>query len=350
VKAEVLRILDANANRAREALRVMEEWARFGLNDQTTSAELKLLRHQLRDAVHTSLADSILWRDTPGDVGTQNTTPTEMHRHDPADVVIAAGKRLGEALRCLEEYSKIDNAQTAAAIAAIRYRAYDLEKRLTLSLRPAKRFANVRLCVLITESICNRHWLQVAEHAILGGADCLQLREKNLNSGELLSRAKHFVELCKNHKVLSIINDRPDIAILARADGVHVGQTDLPATEARKIIGSNRILGVSTHNIEHARQAVRDGADYIGAGPIYKSTTKTRDFVAGLDHARAVAKEIPIPALAIAGITLANVDEVIATGIHGIALTAAVIACDDVQAAARRFKEKLSVTRNASPC
>jgi thiamine-phosphate pyrophosphorylase len=123
---------------------------------------------------------------------------------------------------------------------------------------------------------------------------------------------------------------------------VHVGQSDLPAADVRKLIGRDKILGVSTHNLEQARQAVRDGADYIGVGPFFSSPTKPRDFVAGPAFAKQVAEQIKIPAVAIAGITESNVDEVLASGIKAIAVTAAVAGCDDPQSAARRLKKKLS--------
>ena len=130
-------------------------------------------------------------------------------------------------------------------------------------------------------------------------------------------------------------------SISPRDAGVHVGQADLPARDARKMLGSGRIVGVSTHNIEQARQAVLDGANYIGVGPFFKSPTKPRDFVAGPVYAKQVAGEIRIPAVAIAGITVANVDEVLKTGIKAVAVTAAVIGCDDARTAARRLKDKL---------
>jgi thiamine-phosphate pyrophosphorylase len=203
------------------------------------------------------------------------------------------------------------------------------------------KFDHVRLYVLITQSICKTHWLEAAEQAILGGADCLQLREKELEGGEFLRRARQFVALCRKHNIISIINDRPDIALLSGADGVHVGQDDLPATEVRKLLGPEKILGVSTHRIEQAKQAVLDGADYIGIGPVFRSSTKTRDFLPGLAYARQVAHTIQIPAVAIAGITEANVDEVIAAGIPRIAVTAAVVGCEDAREAAERLKNRL---------
>jgi thiamine-phosphate pyrophosphorylase len=339
----VLRILDANANRAREALRVIEDYARFALNDEVLCGSLKAVRHDLAAATSSFLDEAILHRDTPGDVGTATKAAAELSRDDVAHVVTAAGKRLGEALRTIEEYLKTIDPASASKVEAIRYRFYELERQIAFTLPAVTRsFANVRLYVLITESCCKRHWLDVAEQAIHGGAECLQLREKSLESGELLCRAKDFVALCRRHNVISIINDRPDIAILSGADGVHVGQTDLPAAEVRKLLGRGKILGVSTHNLDQAKKAVRDGADYIGVGPFFRSPTKPRDFVAGPAYAKQVVEQIRIPAVAIAGITEGNVDEVLATGIKAVAVTAAVAGSDDPQSAGRRLKKKLS--------
>lgn len=342
----VLRLLDANANRAREALRVVEDYARFVLDDADLSGVLKELRHDLTAATRSFVAEAILHRDTPNDVGTGIKTEAELSRADVAEVVVAAGKRLGEALRAIEEFLKTTSPPDAAKIEKLRYAFYDIEHRLAFTLRPAAcLFANVRLYVLITESACRIPWLEAAEAAILGGADCLQLREKNLEGGELLRRARQLVSLCRKHAALCIINDRPDVAILAGADGVHVGQRDLPAREARKLVGPGKIVGVSTHNLDQARQALADGADYLGVGPIFTSPTKPRDFVAGLDFARSVAERLPrIPAVAIAGINAGNVDEVITAGIHAVAVTAAVLGAPDVRAAAAELKSKLPPT------
>lgn len=347
----VLRILDANANRAREALRVIEDYARFVLDDNRLSSSLKQFRHDLAASIEPFAADAILHRDTPGDVGTDAKTASELRRDDMAHVVTAAGKRLGEALRTLEEYSKTTDPGAGATLERLRYGFYDIEQQIAQTLRSpaAREFASVRLYVLLTQSACTKPWLQVAEEAILGGADCLQLREKDLESRELLHRATQLVALCRRHNVISIINDRPDIALLSGADGVHVGQADLPAREVRKLLGARGTVGVSTHNLEQAKQAMLDGADYIGVGPLFKSATKPRDFIAGLEFARAAADWGRIPAVAIAGITLENVDEVLATGIKAIAVTAAVVGAADPRAAAAGFKEELVAVEERGP-
>jgi thiamine-phosphate pyrophosphorylase len=338
----VLRLIDANANRAREALRVGEDYARFVLNDDALCGSLKALRHDLASATKGVLGDAVLHRDTPGDVGTTITTESEAARADLSDVVTAAGKRLGEALRSIEEGMKVVAPHDALRIESLRYRWYDLEQQIARTIRPpACAFAHVRLYVLVSAATCSRPWLEAAEEAILGGADCLQLREKELEGSDLLSRARQLTQLCHRHGIPCIINDRPDIAMLCGADGVHVGQGDLPAAEVRKLIGRNKILGVSTHCLEQAKQAVLDGADYLGVGPFFRSPTKPRDFVAGPAYARQVAEQISIPGVAIAGITAENVGEVLATGIRAVAVTAAVMGAKDVRGAARTLKETL---------
>ncbi len=338
----VLRIIDANINRAREALRVTEDYARFVLNDESICSEIKALRHELARAMGGISSDALLWRNTPGDVGTSVKTNSEQHRDDLAHVVTAAGKRLGEALRTIEEYLKTIDVEAAGAVERMRYRFYDVEQRLALTLRPAACcLADARLYVLITESACKRPWLETALLAIQGGADCLQLREKELDDGELLRRAGALVELCREHKVISIINDRPDIALLSGADGVHLGQQDLPARDVRKLVGASKIIGVSTHNLDQAKQAVLDSADYIGVGPFFKSSTKPRDFVAGPEYARQVVQQIKITRVAIGGIMQHNVDAVLATGLKAIAVTADVGQSEDPRSSAAALKTAL---------
>jgi thiamine-phosphate pyrophosphorylase len=341
VNHAVLRLLDANLNRAREALRVVEDYARFVLDDGPLCGRIKDLRHDLAAATSEVGAEAILYRDTPGDAGRENKTDAEMRRGDVAEVVTAAGKRLGEALRAIEEYLKTLSTAHAAIVESIRYRFYSIEQELAMTFNASHHFDSVRLYVLITESICRRPWLQTAELALLGGADCLQLREKDIEAGELLTRARLLVELCRKHGALCIINDRPDVALLSGADGVHLGQGDLPAREARKIVGRRSLIGVSAHESEQARRAQADGADYIGVGPCFLSGTKPRGYVAGLDWLREIVENLRIPAVAIAGINEANVDEVMRAGVRRIAVTAAVAAADDPLMAAKSLKARL---------
>jgi thiamine-phosphate pyrophosphorylase len=332
-----LRLLDANANRAREGLRVVEDVGRFMLDDATLAAGLKRVRHALDIALRPLAGEALAWRDVGGDVGTTITTPTERQRASTADVARAAGKRVGEALRAIEEVLKIVDPNAAAGVERARYEFYRLEQRLLRQLDRSGRMGGVRVYVLITESICRENWQKVAAAALSGGADCLQLREPDLPADELLSRARWLVAACREAGAVSIVNDRPDIAVLSNADGVHVGQDDLPPAEVRKIVGPDRLVGVSTHGIEQAQAAVAAGADYLGVGPMFPSATKPRDILPGPAYAKQAAA-LQCPTVAIGGITLANVAEVVATGVTAVAVTACVCGSDDPAAAVRELR------------
>jgi thiamine-phosphate pyrophosphorylase len=337
------RIIDANYNRAREALRVMEDAARFALNDADITSELKGLRHDLQEAISQLPLDRaalIASRDTAADVGVPIKAGAELERQGLHHVAAAAASRLTEALRSLEEAAKaLQAAPAAALIEGIRYRAYTADKELTLAMgSPARR--QWRLCVLLTESLCKHHaWLRVAELAIDGGADCLQLREKDLEDRELLARAKDLVGLARPRPGTSvIINDRVDIALLAEADGVHMGQTDLGIRDARVIAGNRLIIGASTENLDQAHEAARAGADYIALGPMFPTTTKEKPRIAGPTYARSFVSDealVRTPHLAIGGITPGNARELALAGCRGIAVCSFVCAAPDPAEACR---------------
>ena len=320
--ASLIRILDANANRAREALRVMEEAARFILEDAALTEQLKTLRHDLVQLLSTvpGLESN---RDTPGDVGTRIDGPGEYHRAGLADVAAAAGKRLTEALRALEEYLKPTAAAPLAVdVQTLRYRAYELERQLNVALVPGQ----VRqwcLCVLLTEALCVLDWREVLEQCLDAGADCVQLREKGLQDSDLLQRARFVVQQCRG-RATSIVNDRPDIAMLADADGVHLGQHDLPPDQVRKLFGRQLLVGISTADLDQARRARREGADYCGIGPMFATTTKVKHTLAGPSYLQEYLTWGQLPHLAIGGITVDNIAQLVTAGVQGIAVSSAI--------------------------
>ncbi len=347
----IARMIDANANRAREALRVMEDAARFALGDEALTRELKEIRHALRETLAALPVDGaalLASRDTPGDVGTRVTTDAEGRRVGLRDVVIAAGKRAGEAMRVIEECAKTlgagDASKTAIAgdaaharraeagaygrFEALRYRVYDAEKRLGLAMAGA-RAPQWRLCVILTESNCARPWLDVARAALDAGADCLQLREKSSTDRDLLARALALIGVARGRAAV-IVNDRADIAMLAGADGVHLGQRDLRVADVRAIAGERLLVGVSASTIDEARAALRDGADYCGVGAMFETATKRKDSIAGLGLMRAYAEHEPAlpPHLAIGGVTPSNVASVAAAGARGVAVCSCVCAAE----------------------
>jgi len=345
-----LRLLDAAANRASEGLRVLEDTARFALDLRELTQEAKSLRHGVRSLLTRAGIDPLAMtacRDTPSDVGTSITSHAEASRTSRRMIVDAAAGRAAEAIRSIEETLKLGDTDAAKEAEAIRYRLYELHKRLSLTLGADRTsFTGWSLCVLITESICARPWLEVAERAIAGGADCVQLREKTLSDAELLRRATALVDLARGTGASVVINDRPDIALLAGADGVHVGQGDLPVEAIRKTAGSRLLVGVSCTAIEHAHQARLDGADNCGVGAMFPTTTKHKDAIAGPALlAEYLAHDPPFPpALAIGGIDTQNIAELIeaASGRRfGVAVSSAICGAEDPEAASRSIRQAL---------
>jgi len=341
----VLRVLDAAANRAAEALRVVDDYVRFVLDDRHLTEQFKNLRHDLATAMSRLPVDSLLAaRETLRDVGVEITTTTEQQRHDLNAVVTANIHRAQQALRTLEEYGKLLDPALGAAIETLRYRSYTLHRALHTTSSSMARLADARLYVLIDGCSSERECASHVKSLIAAGVDVIQLRDKQLDDRQLLERARLLRELTHDTKALLIINDRPDLARLAGADGVHLGQEELSVKDARTIVGPTALVGVSTHNIEQARQAVLDGANYIGVGPTFPSNTKQFDNFTGVELLRAVAAEIRLPAFAIGGIDLTNVDQVLAAGFCRIAVTGAIAASNDPASVAQALVDKLAAS------
>ncbi|MEM9345281.1 MAG: thiamine phosphate synthase [Planctomycetota bacterium] len=339
------RIIDANANRAREALRVLEEAARFIVEDADLSGKLKTIRHDFTGAMML-FPELIVHRDTPSDIGTTITTEAEQTRTSVKDIVLAAGSRATEALRAIEEYAKLSldkptaSQNLAKTTEQLRYRCYEVTKQLALRISNgnAKQW---RLCLLLTQSLCTHHpWQQVLEEAIAHGADCIQVREKEIDSGPLLAHIRRVVERVRGRATV-IVNDRPDLAQLSGAQGVHLGQADIGPWEARKLLGSEMIVGVSTSNLEQARQAKADGADYCGVGPMFPTTTKHKPNLAGPDYLSEYLAWGGLPHLTIGGIHPNNIDRLLEIGCKGVAVCSAVCSAPDPGKAAAALARAL---------
>ena len=346
----LLRILDANGNRATEGLRVVEDFARFALNDRHLAALSKQLRHELTVALNEiPLVARLAVRDTPGDVGTGITEATELQREDGWHVATASAARVQQALRCLEEYSKPVSVEAASRIEKLRYQSYDLHQALFRSQHVAKRLLASRLHVIIDAANSDLELQQQIEKLAAARIDMIQLRDKQLDDRLLIHRAGVIrrtldrLQAAQPGIPLLVINDRPDVARASSADGVHVGQDDMAVAQARKIVGFHAIVGVSTHSIEQARQAVLDGADYLGCGPTFPGQTKQFDAYPGPAFLEQVSAEIRLPAFAIGGITLENLDEVLETGMQRVAVAGAISNSDAADDVAGEFQDRLLV-------
>lgn len=177
--------------------------------------------------------------------------------------------------------------------------------------------------------------VQLAKLLLGGGAEVLQLRLKQASGREFLAKARQIASLCRGCGALFIVNDRADVALLAGADGVHLGQEDLPLEAARKLLGSSRLVGISTHSIQQAVEAERDGADYIGFGPLFAGGARNTATGQGLDLLRQVRASVKLPIVAIGAITEERLPEVLAAGADAAAIISDVVTAPDVRAKVR---------------
>ncbi len=322
------RVLDANANRASEGLRTIEEIVRMILEDEGLSLRIKTLRHRLQSAIdQIPMRQRLLARDTAGDVGTRLSTDQEKERSGPLSIAQAASGRLQQSLRCLEEFSKALSEEWAIPFEQIRYASYDLTAEVCLRLeevafaRATRPFPKEkRLYLLIDCQMEALRFRECLESLCQAGVDCVQVRDKNRDDRILLEYLTIARDVTRQSQKLLVVNDRADLARCVEADALHVGQEDLPIEAARKIVGTSMWIGVSTHSIDQAVEAEERGADYIGCGPTFPSRTKAFSAFAGLDFLRQVSERIQIPAFAIGGIDASNVDQVLAVGIERIAV------------------------------
>ena len=337
----IYRILDASINRASEGLRVVEDFVRMSLNDAHLTQRLKQLRHGVTEATKGLDQDLLIAaRDTQTDVGTSTQTKSEYDRSTESGIVQSNMSRLQQSLRTIEEYSKTLSTETAQQIEQLRYSTYTIEKAIVTTMMSCQKLADANVYVLVDGRESIEQFRDLVGKLVAAGTDIIQLRDKRLSARELLTLGCQLTELTRATKTRWIMNDRADLAIAAGADGVHVGQADLPVSEARRIVGANRLVGVSTHNIQQAHAAVLDGANYIGVGPVFPSGTKSFDKFPGLDFVKEVS-EIKLPAFAIGGIDASNVSQVVESGLARVAVQGYVLSHSDAAAAVRELKEQI---------
>lgn len=347
----VFRILDAAINRAGEGLRVVEDHVRMVLADAFLSRQFKQLRHDLTFSVRSiDPIQRVQARDSVGDVGRTIETETEYIRRDPHEPSVGGNVPAGgliqanlaraqQALRTIEEFSKTIDPTIAKNVEQLRYRTYTLEKAVLTTVVSRNLLGNSRLYVLIdggdATSTENSRLRMLVEQLVAAEVGLIQLRDKSLTDRQQVETGRMISKLTRSTNTRFIMNDRADLALAANADGVHLGQDDIQVSDARRIVGAAKMIGVSTHSLEQARQAVLEGANYIGVGPVFPSQTKQFDAHVGLELVAAVAREVQLPAFAIGGIHQQNVADVVRSGMSRIAVSAAVANATDPEAAAR---------------
>jgi thiamine-phosphate pyrophosphorylase len=345
MERSVYRIIDANFNRGREALRVIEDFCRFSLNSAVLSERTKHLRHQLCSII--SRLDNgrlISSRDTVGDVGIGVGFDEQLKRSSLEDCLTAACKRLTEALRAIAEVAETIDLFVSEAVEKLRYNAYTLEKDILVLSVPSEKYKRVRLYIVITSNL-PLEVISLTEKCVLGGVDCVQLRAKDIEGRKLYMVAREFVEICQSYNVLSIINDRVDIAVTVGADGVHLGRHDLSIEQARELELRPLIIGKTTHSLEQLHEICHTRPTYVSLGPVYSTATKPDLRAVGLNYVTAGIKELKdsgIGHVAIGGITTGNVEEVLKAGAKTIAVCSAVTEDADPRGTCQILKEKIT--------
>ncbi len=340
----MLRIIDANLNRIGEGLRLLEDLARFVLNDVSLTQQLKTMRHDLLTSNWLFQQQLIQARNSEGDVGVNIEVPGEKKERELPIVVVANARRVQEALRVMEELAKNTNLDPDRFKQA-RFNLYELERALLSRLLRRDKIRHLPgLYVIIeTQALKGRSHIEAARQAIKGGATVVQLRDKLLSKKELLPIAYQLRNLCAEHNVLFIVNDYLDLALVTDADGLHLGQDDLPLKVARKLLAMDKMLGCSTRTVNQAVTAESDGADYIAVGSIYPTTSKETATVVGLERLRQIRQTVSLPLVAIGGISKDNAAEVVAAGAGSVAVISAILQAEDVEAAAREIVDKFKV-------
>ncbi|MBI4286942.1 MAG: thiamine phosphate synthase [Chloroflexi bacterium] len=339
----MLRLVDANLNRCREGLRVLEDVARFILDDASLSQRFRRIRHGLIEADASFLSH----RNAVSDVGAAE--PPARPRGDLAGLVTANCRRVEESLRVLEEFAQLPgvmdspDSTDSSGFKSARFDLYTLEKELTHRVLRRDRLEKLTGLYVIVDTafLRGRSEVDVARQAIGGGARVIQLRDKKRDHGALLPAARDLRQLCSREGVLFVVNDYLDVALASDADGLHLGQDDLPLPVARRLLPGDRILGVSTHSVEQAVRAQAEGADYIGVGAIYPTASKDVITLVGPEMIRRVKERVSIPIVAIGGIKKDNVSQVMAAGPTSVAVITAVVAADDVAGAARELVNRM---------
>ncbi|MBA7668507.1 Thiamine-phosphate synthase [subsurface metagenome] len=350
ISKQTLRIIDANLNRIGEGLRLLEDLARLLLNDAGLTQQLKTMRHELVASDWSFQQQLLEARNSESDVGTNIKTPEQEKQRELPIMVVANARRVQESLRVMEELAKIQGVTPkldSEKFKQARFNLYTIEQNLLSKLLRQDKIKHLSgLYVIIdTQALKGLSHIEVANQVIRGGAKAIQLRDKFQSKRELLPIAQQLKSLCAEHDVLFTINDYLDLVLATDADGLHLGQGDLPIKVARKLLPIDKILGCSTTTVDQATIAQAEGADYIAVGSIYPTPSKERARVVGLKRLRQIRQAVILPLVAIGGITKDNAAEVIAAGADSVAVISAILQADSPEKATRQIVSKIETQR-----
>ncbi|WP_077368273.1 thiamine phosphate synthase [Anaerosalibacter sp. Marseille-P3206] len=331
------RIIDANINRVSEGLRVIEDIERFIFEKEKIAKEIREIRHLVRKCFKSP--QLLQNRNSNTDIGLKISQNTTLDKKEDIDsLLISNFKRVEEGLRSIEECLKIlEYYQESKIYEKLRFSVYSLEKKVFIKALPrtdiygitGERFSKGRTNIEVVKDMIN------------AGIKIIQYREKDKSKREKYEDCVAIRELTKKEEITFIVNDDIDIAILVGADGIHIGQDDIPIEEVKQI-APNMIIGLSTHNSEQAIHAVKAGANYIGVGPIFKTTTKEdTEHSQGLNYLKWVSENIGIPYVAIGGIKEENIASVKEHGGQYYAMISELTSADSMSEKVKSIREIL---------
>ncbi len=335
----IFQIIDANLDRAREGLRVLEDWARFGLGKEDLVIKIKNFR-QILGKNHLEIYKTS--RNHVEDQCKGLSHADQINRKTSSKIISSNAARVQEALRVIEEFSRVQNNKLSKIASDIRYEIYTLEiELLNFSCRKrAELIISENNLYSITDN--RENLLEVMEKILLGGVKIIQHRFKEGDDKEHLKQAIEIKSLCIKYNSLFLVNDRIDIAMASNADGVHLGQKDIDIITARKLLGNSKIIGVSANNSTDVSNAINNGCDYIGVGPVFETSTKKNKKPLGVEKIKALTKDIKIPWFAIGGINKVNISFLKNHGISKVALVTGLLNSDDPKEEAIMILKELS--------
>ena len=345
------RIIDAGLDRIGEGLRFLEDVARFLLDDAALTQQLKTMRHQLASGDPSFNRRLLQARRARADIGADIEAPGQARERDLASLVVANARRVQESLRVIEELSKLSGiGLDSDRFKKSRFSLYAIERDLVSRLLRKDKAGRIRgyYAIIDTRALAGRRHLEAAGEVIRGGAKILQLRDKTLSRKGLFSIARQLKNLCAENDVLFIVNDYLDIALAVDADGLHLGQDDLPAAAARQLLPLDKLLGCSVTTAKQAITAELAGADYIAAGAIYPTTSKEAVTVIGLKGLEQIKKAVKLPLVAIGGITADNIATVLSAGADSAAMISAVLQAESIEEATRQIVAEISGSKKAA--
>jgi thiamine-phosphate pyrophosphorylase len=332
-RTTILRIIDANVNRCAEGARVIEEIARFALDDEDLMRELKDLRHEIRALPAMFSGETVPYRDSAGDVGGKFSTPSEERRETLAGTARANFFRVEEGLRVIEEFGKLLSASGARKAKSLRFMVYGIEKGLIAAGPEGASFpASPFLYTFIDRSLVEAADVEaVAADLREGRSDMIQYRAKDLALGEMRSDITRVLPLTREAGVPLIVNDHPELAAETGADGVHLGAGDADPAGAREMLGPFRIIGISVRTASDVTNAPLDLLNYVAAGAMFSTKTKKDAVVTGLENLSIIRAATGLPLVAIGGISPMNASSVLDAGADGLAVISAVLSGEIVK-------------------